>query len=278
MRGRPGSFWRGTTLACAGALGLLAVAAVLAPWISPDSPARIDIARSFAPPGPGQWLGRDALGRDVLSRMLQGARVSLGVGLGAALGLTAVGTLLGACGGYAGGWVDAAIMRCADVLLAVPGWFLILALVALLGPGLGNVILVIVATGWAGMARLVRGEVLSLRGREFVVAARASGQCPWRVLTRHVLPNALAPVYVALTFGVADAILTESGLSFLGLGVQPPTASWGSLLGDGREAADQAWWLMVFPGAAVFGVLLLVNHLGEAARRRFDPRGAHEPA
>jgi len=158
------------------------------------------------------------------------------------------------------------------VLMSIPTLFLVLTLIVVLGPGLGDVVLVIVATGWTGMARLVRAEVLSLKEREFVLAARASGAHPARVLFRHVLPNALAPVYVALTFGVADAILMESGLSFLGLGVQPPTASWGSLLSDGRDSLGEAWWLVVFPGLAIFAVLLLVNHLGEAARKHFDPK------
>jgi peptide/nickel transport system permease protein len=164
-------------------------------------------------------------------------------------------------------------MRGADVLMSIPSLYLVLTLFVLLGPSLTVVVIVIVATGWTGMARLVRAEVLSLKERDYIVAARASGAHPLRILLRHVLPNAMAPIYVALTFGVADAILMESGLSFLGLGVQAPTASWGSLLSDGRDAVGEAWWLIVFPGLAIFSVLLLVNHLGEAARRHFDPKG-----
>lgn len=269
--GRRG-FWRGTTLACGLALAALALAALLAPVLSPDDPNRIDIGLRFASPGPGQWLGRDNLGRDVLSRLLQGARVSLGVGLCASLGMTALGALLGGWAAYAGGWTDALIMRLTDVLLSIPSLYLVLTLIVVLGPGLGAVVLVIVATGWTGMARLVRAEVLSLKERDFVLAARASGGHPARVLLAHVLPNALAPVYVAMTFGVADAILMESGLSFLGLGVQPPTASWGGMLNDGRGSVGEAWWLVVFPGLAIFAVLLLVNQLGEAARGHFDPK------
>jgi peptide/nickel transport system permease protein len=272
LRPRERGFWRGCNLACGLALAALGLLALLAPWISPDDPNRIDVGLRFAAPGAGQWLGRDALGRDLLSRIIGGARVSLPVGLIAALGLTALGTLLGAWAAYAGGWIDALIMRTADVLMSIPTLFLVLTLIVVLGPGLEDVVLVIVATGWTGMARLVRAEVLSLKEREFVLASRASGAHPARVLFRHVLPNALAPVYVALTFGVADAILMESGLSFLGLGVQPPTASWGSLLSDGRDSVGEAWWLVVFPGLAIFAVLLLVNHLGEAARRHFDPK------
>ncbi len=268
------AFWSGPTLAAGLLLLALGLAALLAPWIRPEDPDLIRVALRFAPPSPGQWLGRDALGRDVLSRMLTGARVSLGVGLASAAALTGLGAILGGWAGYAGGWVDAAIMRCADVLLAVPSLFLLLALIAVLGPGEGNVVLVLALTGWTGMARIVRSEVQSLKGREFVLAARASGARPASVLLGHVLPNALAPIYVSLTFGVADAILMESGLSFLGLGVQPPQASWGSLLADGRDAAPEAWWLSVFPGLAIFAVVLLVNQLGEAARRRLDPREA----
>jgi peptide/nickel transport system permease protein len=273
MARRP-AFWSGATLACGLALGAFALAALLAPWLSPSDPNRIDVAARFAPPGLGNWLGRDELGRDVFSRLLFGARVSLSVGLTASLGMAFVGTLLGAVAGYAGGWTDAVLMRSVDVLMSVPTVFLILAMIVVVGPGLGNVVLVIVATGWTGMARLVRAEVLSVKSREFVWAARASGAHPWAVLFKHVLPNALAPVYVALTFGVADAILMESGLSFLGLGVQAPTASWGSMLSSGRDSIAEAWWLVVFPGLAVTVVLLLVNHLGESARRHFDPKGA----
>lgn len=272
MQKRPG-FWQGTALYCALALGLLALVALLAPWLAPADPDHIDVLSRYAAPGAGQWLGRDELGRDVLSRLLYGARVSLGVGIVAALGTTLFGTVAGALAGYAGGWLDNLLMRTADVLMCIPKIYLVLTLIVVLGPGLGNVVLVIILTEWTGMARLVRGEVLSLREREFVLAARASGASPARVLFRRVLPNAMAPVYVALTFGIAGAILMESGLSFLGLGVQPPTASWGSILNSGREAMSQAWWLTVFPGLAIFTVMLLVNQLGESARRHFDPRG-----
>jgi peptide/nickel transport system permease protein len=266
-------FWSGATLFCGVCLALLAMLSLLAPWISPADPNHIDVTLRFQAPGWGAWLGRDELGRDVLSRLLVGARVSLAVGLTASLGLTVLGTVLGASAGYAGGWVDAVVMRTADVFMSVPTIYLVLALMVVLGPSLANVVLVIVVTGRTAMARLVRGEVLSLKEREFVLAARASGAHPARVLFRHVLPNAMAPVYVSLTFGVADAILTESGLSFLGLGVQPPTASWGSLLSSGRDSVSEAWWLVVFPGVAIFAVLLVVNQMGEAARRHFDPRG-----
>lgn len=273
MERRPG-FWKGRARWYAGGLGLLALLALLAPWLAPQDPDLIDVARRFAPPGPGHWLGRDELGRDVLSRLLWGARVSLGVGVLAALAVTALGTLLGAVAGYFGRWVDALLMRLVDVLMSIPSIYLVLTLIVVLGPSLRNVVLVIVATGWTGLARVVRAEVLSVRERDFVRAAHASGAHPLAVLPRHVLPNVMAPVYVALAFGVAGAILMESGLSFLGLGVQPPTASWGSMLNSGRGALDQAPWLVVAPGLCIFGVLLLVNGLAEAARRHFDPKEA----
>ncbi len=271
MQPRPG-LWKGPARWYGGALLLLAVVAVLAPWLAPEDPVRIDIARRFAAPGPGQWLGRDELGRDVLSRMVWGTRVSLGVGIVAALAVTGLGTLLGALAGFFGRWLDAALMRLVDVLMSIPSIFLVLTLIVLLGPSLRNVILVIILTEWTGLARVVRTEVLSLRERDFVRAAQASGRHPAGILLRHVIPNVMAPVYVALAFGVSSAILMESGLSFLGIGVQPPTPSWGSMLNSGREALALAPWLVIVPGSAIFGVLLLVNGLAESARRHFNPR------
>ena len=268
----PKTFWKGATLVAGLGLAALALLALLAPWLAPSNPDKIDILQRLAAPGPGQWLGRDALGRDLLSRMIYGAQVSLAVGLTAALGSTLVGSLLGAVSGYAGGWVDEAIMRSADVLMCIPSLFLVLTLIVVLGPGITNVVLVIIFTGWTDIARLVRGEVLSLKSREFVLAARASGTHPAKILFKHVLPNAMAPVYVSLTFGIAGSILMESGLSFLGLGVQAPTASWGSLLSDGRETLHEAWWMVVFPGLAILVTMLLINQLGEAARRYYDPK------
>ena len=271
MQPKPG-FWRGSALGAAVVLGVFALLAILGPWLVPEDPNKIDVMQRFSAPGAGHWMGRDELGRDVLSRVLAGGAVSLGVGLVAALLTTLVGAVLGAIAGYKGGWPDSLLMRLADVLMCIPSLYLVLTLIVILGPGLQNVILVIVVTGWTSMARLVRAEVLSLRERDFVMAARASGASSWEVLKAHVLPNAMAPVYVSLTFGVAGAILMESGLSFLGLGVQAPQSSWGSLLNSGRQAIDQAWWLTVFPGLLIFTVMLLVNHLGEQARQHFDPK------
>lgn len=268
------AFWRGSTLAAGLGLGMLALAALVAPWLALRNPDSIDIAARLGAPSLRHWLGCDALGRDVLARIVYGARVSLAVGLTAAVGSTLVGTVVGAVSGYAGGWVDELMMRSVDVLMCIPSLFLVLTLIVVLGPGIFNVVLVIILTGWTDIARLVRGEVLSLKQRDFVLAAQSSGATPARVLFKHVLPNALGPVYVALTFGIAGAILMESGLSFLGLGVQPPTPSWGSMLADGRDTLQEAWWLVVYPGLAILGTLLLVNQLGEAVRRHFDPKGA----
>jgi peptide/nickel transport system permease protein len=219
-------------------------------------------------------MGTDELGRDVLARMLYGARVSLGVGTLAALLSTLIGIFLGAVSGAFGGWVDSAIMRTVDVLLCIPSLFLILALIVYLGPGIINVVIVIALTGWTDMARLVRAEILSLREREFVLAARASGAGPFRLIFQHLLPNALGPVYVSLTFGVSGAIMMESGLSFLGLGVQPPTPSWGNLLTSGKDYIQLGdWWLVFFPGAAICGTMMLIYLFGEGLREYTNPRG-----
>lgn len=271
MERRPG-FWQGSARYYAGALGALVLLALLAPVLGLQDPDQIDVLRRFEAPGPGQWLGRDELGRDVLARLVWGAQVSLGVGVSAALAVTALGAILGSIAGYFGRWVDFSLMRLVDILMSIPSIYLVLTLIVVLGPSLRNVILVIVATGWTGLARVVRAEVQSVKERDFVRAAHASGAAPLQVLFRHVLPNAMAPVYVSLAFGVAGAILMESGLSFLGLGVQPPTASWGSMLNSSRDALDRAPWLVIAPGLAIFSVLLLVNGLAEAARRHFNPR------
>jgi peptide/nickel transport system permease protein len=218
-------------------------------------------------------MGTDELGRDVYSRMLYGAQVSLGVGTLAVILSTVIGIFLGAAAGSFGGWADAAIMRSVDILLCIPSLILVLALIVFLGPGIRNVVLVIALTGWTDMARLVRAEILSLREREFVLAARAIGAGPFRLIFRHLLPNALGPVYVAVTFGVSGAIMLESSLSFLGLGVQPPTPSWGNLLTSGKDYVQLgAWWLVLFPGAAICGTMLLIYLFGEGLREYTNPK------
>ena len=224
------------------------------------------------PPSPAHLLGTDTLGRDVLSRVIYGARISLLVGF-VAVGLaTLIGVLVGALAGYYGGVVDAVLMRLVDLMLCFPTLFLILAVIAVLGPSIWNIMVVIGVTGWMGVARLVRAEFLSLREREFVVAARALGASDARLIWRHLLPNALTPVMVSATLGVAGAILTESALSFLGLGVQAPTPSWGNILTMGKDNLEIAWWLSVFPGLAILVTVMSYNLLGEGIREAIDPR------
>ena len=204
--------------------------------------------------------------------MAYGARISLSVGFIAVFISTFLGILFGAIAGYFGGAVDQVIMRFVDILLSIPTLFLILMLIVFLGPGIFNVMLVIGVTGWTDLARLVRAEFLSLKEREYVQAAKASGSSHSRIIFRHILPNALSPVFVSVIFGVAGAILLESGLSFLGLGVQPPSASWGNILTSGKDYIEVAWWLTTFPGIAIFLTVMSYNLLGEGLRDALDPR------
>ncbi|MGA1791901.1 MAG: oligopeptide ABC transporter permease [bacterium] len=250
----------------------LFVIALLAHPISPYDPALIDFNQILHPPSSKHWLGTDHLGRDVLSRMVWGSRISLLVGF-VAIGIaTLIGTVLGALAGYYGGWIDNIIMRFVDIMLCFPTFFLILAVIAILEPSIWNIMIVIGVTSWMGVARLIRAEFLSLMDREFVLAARAEGAGDLRIIFRHVLPNALAPVLVAATLGVAAAILTESALSFLGIGVQPPTPSWGNMLTAGKDNIEIAWWLSVYPGLAILFTVLGYNLLGEGIRDAVDPR------
>ncbi len=265
---------RTNRLAMAGAVVVLVLVAValLAPLVAPDDPNRIDVDAILLPPGPDHLFGTDELGRDVLSRMIYGARVSLEVGIVSAGIATLVGVLLGALAGYYGGWVEALIMRFVDIMLCFPTFFLILAVIAMLEPNILNIMAVIGLTSWMGVARLVRAEFLSLKERDYVTAARSLGAGDLRIIFRHILPNAMAPVLVAATLGVAGAILTESGLSFLGLGVQPPLASWGNILSQGKANIEIAWWLSLFPGLAILVTVLAYNLLGEGIRDALDPR------
>ncbi|MGD0828445.1 MAG: ABC transporter permease [Desulfobaccales bacterium] len=252
-------------------LGLFAVA-LLARWLAPYDPDFIDLKQVLMPPSPAHLLGTDTLGRDVLSRIIFGARVSLLVGFVAVGIATLIGVLVGALAGYYGGWLDQILMRLVDLMLCFPTIFLILAVIAVLGPSIWNIMAVIGLTSWMGVARLVRAEFLSLREREFVVAARALGASDARLIWRHLLPNALTPVMVSATLGVAGAILVESALSFLGLGVQPPTPSWGNMLTMGKDNIEIAWWLSVFPGLAILVTVMSYNLLGEGIREAIDPR------
>lgn len=246
--------------------------AVFAPLIAPYDPDAIDVKAILVAPSPEHFMGTDGLGRDVFSRMLFGARISLLVGIVAVGIATAIGIVLGALAGYYRGWVDVFIMRMVDVMLSIPTFFLILAVIAFLTPSIWNIMIVIGLTSWMGVTRLVRAEFLSLRNREFVMASETLGARDSRLIFTHLLPNSLTPVIVSSVLGVASAVLVESGLSFLGLGVQAPQASWGNILTDGKEYIQFAWWLSLFPGLAILITVLGYNLLGEGLRDVFDPR------
>lgn len=251
---------------------LLFIISLLAPWIAPYDPSNVNLQMVLAPPSDSHLFGTDQLGRDVLSRMIWGARISLKVGFVATGIAILIGTILGAIAGYYGKWVDAAIMRFTDIMLCFPAFFLILAVIAILEPSIWNIMVVIGATGWMGVTRLVRADFISLKERDFVQAARAIGASDLRIIFGHILPNAMASVLVTATLGVAGAILTESALSFLGIGVQPPTSSWGNILTAGKDNIDIAWWLSLYPGLAILITVLGYNLLGEGIRDTLDPR------
>ncbi len=251
---------------------LVFVLSIFAPWIAPHRPSAIDINNILVGPSFSHPLGTDDLGRDVLSRMLWGGRISLEVGFVAVGIATIIGIILGSIAGYYGGWIDSLIMRAVDIMLSIPTIFLVLAVIAILEPSILNIMIVIGLTSWMEPARLIRAEFISLKEREFVLAARAIGASDGRIIIRHVLPNGLSPILVSATMGIGGAILIESALSFLGLGVQPPTPSWGSLLSSGKDNIEIAWWLSAFPGFAILITVLGYNLLGEGLRDAFDPR------
>jgi peptide/nickel transport system permease protein len=255
----------------------LFAAALLAPFLSPSDPVALSadvVAVQLRAPSAAHWLGTDQLGRDVLSRLLWGARISLSVGLLATAIAVGLGTLIGAVAGYAGGRVDALLMRLTDLALAFPRLVLLILVVALFGPSITVLVLVLGLTQWPATARIVRGDVLSLRERDFIRAARALGFGNARIVLRHVVPNVLAPVIVAATLGVGSTITLEAGLSFLGLGPPAPTPSWGGMVADGasRLAGLGTWWLATFPGLAIVLVVLAFNVLGDGLRDALDPR------
>ncbi len=249
-------------------------AAIFADFITAYSPNETNLApeAKLQPPSREHLLGTDDLGRDVFARMLYGARISLSVGFVAVIISVVIGVILGAISGYYGGWVDIFIMRVVEIVMCFPTLFLILMLLAFLGPSIITVMVVIGVTGWTGLARLVRAEFLSVKERDYVQAARALGASDFRIIFRHILPNALSPVYVSAVLGVGGAILIESALSFLGLGVQIPMSSWGNILTSGMHYIESAWWLMLFPGLAILITVLSYNILGEALRDLLDPR------
>jgi len=257
-----------------GVIVLLALLAIAAPVFARHDPFGVELINSLQPPNATHWFGTDVQGRDVWARLVYGARVSLSVGiLSQGIALT-LGVILGLLAGYYGRWIDELVMRLADVTLAFPTLLLLIALVAALQPSLTVVFITIGVVGWAGMARLVRGQVLVIRELEFVQAERALGAHDVRILMLHVLPSVVAPVVIAATLGVAGAIMAESSLSFLGLGVQPPTPSWGSMIADGRDLYQlrHAPWTSVFPGLAIGSAVLGFNLLGDALRDALDPR------
>jgi len=250
----------------------LFVVAVFAPVISPHDYKNINVKNILMPPSTNHFFGTDDLGRDVFSRMIWGARISLAVGFVSVGISTLIGITLGALAGYYGKYTDMIIMRFVDIMLCIPGFFLILAVIAFLGPNIFNIMIIIGLTSWMGVARLVRAEFLSLKEREFVLGAKASGASNFRIIFSHILPNALAPVFISAVLGVAAAVLLESSLSFLGLGIQPPTPSWGNILTDGKSNIEIAWWLSVFPGLAILITVLGYNLLGEGLRDALDPK------
>ncbi len=254
---------------------LMVVAALSAPLVSPYDPAALDLSGGLEGPRAAHPMGQDKLGRDVLSGVIYGSRISLGVGLVVVAVSLVVGSLVGFVSGYAGGWVDEIIMRAVDILLAFPGILLAIALAGILGPSVGNVIFALCTLGWVGFARLVRGEVLAIKERDYITAARVIGASPARIALRHVLPNLVGPLSVQATFSVAGTILAESSLSFLGLGPQD-VPTWGAILSQGVDYLLFAPHLALFPGVAIMTAVLAINLLGDELREALDPTGHKE--
>lgn len=250
---------------------LFAAAALLAPVIVPHETTRQNLANDLVAYSSAHPLGTDKLGRDILSRLIYGARISLAVGLATVALSLAIGLVVGSLSGYCGGWVDQLLMRLVDILMAFPGILLAIAFTAVLGPGLDHVILALCLIGWTGYARLVRGEILSLREREFIQAARALGCKASRTILRHLLPNLLPPLVIQATFGMAAAIIAEGSLSFLGLGVEPPTPSWGAMLNEGRQFLLVAPHLTTYPGLAIMLTVCALNLVGDALQEKLHP-------
>lgn len=255
-----------------GTLAIFVLSALLAPWISPYDPNEIDLRVRYAPPSPAHPLGTDDLGRDLLSRLIWGGRISLSIGILSALVAVSFGTLLGALAGYYGRWLDGVIMRFTDLMLTFPPLLLLILLASLFGTSFLTIVLVISAVSWMNVARLARASFLSLKEQDFVEAARALGAGSGRIIFKHILPNALSPIIVAATLGAAAAILTESTLSYLGLGIQPPTSSWGTMLQTAQKEIRLAPWTSIFPGLMIFLTVLGINFMGDGLRDALDPR------
>ena len=266
--------WRRSPLTVAGLalIAILAVIAVLAPLIAPANPLKQVLSTRLKPPSADHWLGTDQLGRDVLSRMIYGARISLLIGT-VVVGLAAsVGTFVGLVAGYVGGWLDEGLMRLTDVFLAFPALILAMAISGALGPSLTNAMIAIAVVSWPVYARLVRAQVLSLREREYVEAARGLGASAQRIVWQHILPNTLAPLLVQASFDMGGAILSAAGLSFIGFGTQPPTAEWGVMISEGRNYIATHSWLSLFPGLAILLTVAAFNLIGDGLRDALDPR------
>ncbi|MEE8359567.1 MAG: ABC transporter permease [Candidatus Omnitrophota bacterium] len=251
---------------------VMIIIALLAPLTATHDPSAINIEDALTGPCRTHLFGTDALGRDIYSRMVYATRVALSIGF-IAVGIAALlGLFLGSLAGYYGGKVDGIIMRFADIMLCFPAFFLMLSVIAVVGPSIFNIMIVIGLTSWMGMARLIRAEILSLKSRDFVSASKALGASDGYIILRHLIPNGIAPVLVSFVFGVAGAILTEAGLSFLGLGVQPPDPSWGNMIMDGKAVMGVGWWVILFPGLAILITVLAFNLLGEGLNDVFNPR------
>ena len=266
--------WRRSPLTVAGLvlIAILALIAVSAPLIAPADPLKQVLSTRLKPPSAANWLGTDQLGRDVLSRMIYGARISLLIGI-VVVGLAAsVGTFVGLVAGYAGGWLDEVLMRLTDVFFAFPALILAMAISSALGPSLTNAMIAIAVVSWPVYARLVRAQVLSLREREYVEAARSLGAPPERIVWQHILPNTLAPLLVQGSFDMGGAILSAAGLSFIGFGTQPPTAEWGVMISEGRNYVATHFWLSLFPGLAILLTVAAFNLIGDGLRDALDPR------
>jgi peptide/nickel transport system permease protein len=250
-------------------VGIFSIIAILAPLISPYDPSIIDQNNLLTSPSKQHIFGTDGLGRDLLSRIIYGSKISLSIGLIAVGIATIIGLILGSIGGFYGGFIDTLIMRFTDVMLCFPTFYVILAVVAILGPNIFNIMMIIGLTSWMGPARLIRGEILSLKEREFIQAEIAIGASNLRIISRHLIPNAIGPVLVNATLGIGGAIMLESGLSFLGLGVQPPVPSWGNILIESKSTLGVAWWITVFPGLAILITILGFNFIAEGLKKVF---------
>ncbi|HUO16915.1 MAG TPA: ABC transporter permease [Verrucomicrobiae bacterium] len=256
---------------------LFVIFAIFAPWIAPQDPAAIQLSARLDGPSHAHWFGTDELGRDILSRVIYGARISMVVGVSVVLSSLALGLIIGAAAGYYGGTIDRLVnIILMNAFLSFPGILLAIAFVAFRGPGIFNLVIALSLGGWVGYARLVRGQVLAAREREFVEAARALGASDLRIVVRHILPNIIQPVIVQAAIGMAGAVLAEATMSFLGLGVPPPTASWGTMLNDGRSYLFEAPHLVIFPAIAVMLAVLSFNFIGDALRDYLDPRSRME--